>query len=250
MRSQCSVRVGGTALHEYLASAWLLPPSAAAALPWQEACGLPPGSGYPFSVTCVGPNGTTPVRFQEHPWEAVVAAGHASPPRTLLVPLPGGGGGGGGGRVARVHAQFGWCAPGEDGASAGIALHRHPRLVALLPLPLALDGAQLGGGRVSRATALIESGGPSGFPRAHDDLSTLCGGRFPVARSDLARLSKAHMRALMGERLMVMATCHELTYSEGKEKFQEDDVFKAALRGGGLCAAAPAAGACGGRRGG
>jgi hypothetical protein len=214
-----SVRVGGSLLHEYLARAWLLPPSAAVALPWQEACGLPLGSGYPFTVTCVGPAGATPVRFEDHPWEAVVAAGRASPPRTLAVPLPSGG-------VARVHVQFGWCPPGDDDAS-GIWLHRHPRLVAILPLPLALDGAKLGGGRVCRATALVESGGPSGFARAYDDLAALCGGRFPLARHELARLSKAHMRAVMGERLMAMATCHEVTYAEGKEKFLKDDVFKA-----------------------
>jgi hypothetical protein len=211
-----SVRVGDKLLHDYLAHNWLLPPSAAQLLPWQTDCGLPLGSGYPFVVDCSGPAGTTRVDLASHVFEAARAAGKASDVRTILVNLPGG-------RTATAYALFAWV---EEDSDAGIRLHRHPRFVTTLPLPYAMDGTLLSNGTVSAAKYYTEASGSKLFSKAHAHLEALCGGAFPISKADIVKLSKPRMRSLMGEKLLVIATSHYLTYSEGKEHFEQDEIFK------------------------
>jgi hypothetical protein len=174
-----SVCAGGVELCTYLAREWWLPPSAR--LPWEQDIGLRAaraGTQMPFKVVLCGPAGSTDVDFSEHPWERVVAAGQASPPRTLEVRH--------GDIKSILHYRLGW-AHADDAGDAGIYLHRHPRFACKKPLP-----HTMGGGAATAARRTIESGGRDHFTAAHGALLDLYGGRFPVSeKQDMRQLTSA-----------------------------------------------------------
>jgi hypothetical protein len=229
-----SVRAGGVALHDFLPRRWMLPRNAT--LPVEADYGAPVmADKLPFTVTLQGPAGATVVDWAAHPWERVVADGHASPPAVLRVSDGAGG-------FADVHVQCGW-AP-DDGA-AGIYLYRNKRLGTVLPHVYRLDTSDACVVRVACASR----GGCQRTlkQKGHAALCALFGGASPITHAHLWRYTASQLEPLLGKKHDCARILRRAGVARGKrglfaQRAARARAVRAARQGGGVCAGSPVAG--------
>jgi hypothetical protein len=65
----------------------------------------------------------------------------------------------------------------------------------------------------------MEAHGPSSFPALHARLMDIYKGGWPVAKAEMAKLSKVMLRTLLGNDVVMMVSCHDFEWQEGKEAF-------------------------------
>jgi hypothetical protein len=207
-----SVQAGGKPLEEFLARSWMLPGNAA--MPVEEDYGAPVRRNkLPFRVLLRGPHGATEVAFKAHPWTRVVADGHASPPVVLEVTVPGRA------QPVRVHVQCGWL-PNDD--DAGIYLYRHKRLGAVLPQVYRMDTADAGALRHVIASNMR-------MPKVYKDMGEVYGGTSPISMAFISANTASSLQCVVGKNQVVLASCHDLTWLEGKEGFVQNALYEAVV---------------------
>ena len=215
------IMAGNVKLQKHIEQCWWLPHSAL--LPWKQ--DLPAhrhGGASPrqfnVSLTCEGTRKT--VEWQNHGWEAVVREGAASPPmvRMFMDEL---------GNNHAIHYQIGWLNMADDlqkPLSGKMLMYRHARYTCVESLPRGRGGEECG-----RMSGRMEAGGPNAFPGLHDMLQDIYLGGWPVEKAKMKKLTKDGIRALLGETLVMLVSCHDFEWQEGKEAFAVNDVNPACL---------------------
>ena len=212
-----SVQAGGKPLHDFLARYWMLPRDAA--MPVEQDYGAPVRSNkIPFRVVLQGPLGYTEVDWEAHPWTRAFAGKSVapSPPKVLQVIVPGRA------EPVQVHVQFGHL---PDDADAGIWLYRHKRMATVLPQVYRLDTADAGTLRhMTTSSHIIKA------PRFFELLCHVYGCKpeeAPVGEAFLRKCTATEMQLIAGKNLITLASCHDLTWLEGKSGFKHDAVYEA-----------------------